>query len=187
MEEGEGITDTTTMDTSLPNPHTAPTIAGGKGTTVEANQTLYISNLNTRLSKKLLKQHLYHLFGIYGQVIDIVALKTPRMRGQAFVVYKEMRMALVAMQTLQNFEFHHKPMMIAFAKTRSNKAVEWDKYVMGPAREMARKQAVETVGRRQAMEQPFGQSVMPAHMIHPHAQPQPFYTPSTVPSKRPNQ
>ena len=135
---------------------------------MEAKQTLYVSNLNTRLNKRLLKQHLYHLFGIYGQIIDIVALKTPKMRGQAFVVYKEVRMALAAMQALQNFEFHHKPLMIAFAKTRSNKAIEWDKYVMGPAREMARKQAMEMTGRRQAMEQTFGQNIMPAHMLHPH-------------------
>lgn len=187
MEEDKDTTDKRTTETSLPNPRTAPTVAGGKGFTLEANQTLYVSNLNTRLNKKLLKQHLYHLFGIYGQVIDIVALKTSRMRGQAFVVYKEVRMAVAAMQALQDFEFHHKPMRIAFGKTRSNKAVEWDRYVMGPAREMARKQAMETAGRRQAMEQPFGHGVMPAHMIHPHAQPQPFYAPSTVPSKRPNQ
>ena len=187
MEEDESITGKMTAETSLPNLHTTPTVTGGKGFTLEVNQTLYVRNLNTRLNKKLLKQHLYHLFGIYGQVIDIVALKTSRMRGQAFVVYKEARMAVAAMQALQNFEFHGKPMTIAFAKTRSNKAVEWDKYVMGPAREMARKQAIETAGRRQAMEQPFGQGVMPTHMIHPHAQPQPFYTPPTVPSKRPNQ
>jgi U2 small nuclear ribonucleoprotein B'' len=172
------------------NPTDASTVSSGreeKKAGMEAKQTLYVSNLNTRLNKKLLKQHLYHLFGIYGQIIDIVALKTPRMRGQAFVVYKEVRMALAAMQALQNFEFHHKPLMIAFAKTRSNKAIEWDKYVMGPAREMARKQAMEMTGRRQAMEQTFGQNIMPAHMLHPHAQPQPFYAPSTIPSKRSNQ
>ena len=35
-----------------------------------------------------LRRSLYFLFSQYGAVLDVVALKTPKMRGQAFVVFK---------------------------------------------------------------------------------------------------
>ena len=53
---------------------------------VEPIQTLYINNLNDKLSKEQLKQSLYLLFSQFGTILDIVALKTERMRGQAWGV-----------------------------------------------------------------------------------------------------
>lgn len=52
-----------------------------------------------------LKRCLYGLFSQYGQILDIVALKTPRMRGQAFIVYKELHSAVAAMRSLQGYPF----------------------------------------------------------------------------------
>ena len=42
-------------------------------------------------AKEDLRKSLYVLMSQFGQVLDIVALKTMKMRGQAFVVFKEIR------------------------------------------------------------------------------------------------
>lgn len=99
-----------------------------------ANQTVYFKNLPTRISKHDLKHHLYCLCSIYGQIIDLVALKTARMRGQAFVVFKEVSSAVAALRALQGFGFFGKPMQVEFARTKSKAAQDFDRYVLEPAR-----------------------------------------------------
>ena len=78
---------------------------------VEPIQTLYINNLNDKLSKEQLKQSLYLLFSQFGTILDIVALKTERMRGQAWVSYLSVQNATDAMNKLQGFDFFGKPMV----------------------------------------------------------------------------
>ena len=58
-----------------------------------------------------LKKHLYILFSQFGPVIDIIAMKTPKMRGQAFVVFREIPMATSALRSMQGFSFFDKPMV----------------------------------------------------------------------------
>ena len=58
-----------------------------------------------------LKKHLYTLFSQFGPVIDIVAMKTPKMRGQAFVVFREIPMATNALRSMQGFMFFDKAMV----------------------------------------------------------------------------
>lgn len=58
-----------------------------------------------------MKRSLYALFSQFGQIIDIVALKTMKMRGQAFVVFKELTAATNALRQLQGFPFYNKPMV----------------------------------------------------------------------------
>lgn len=55
---------------------------------IPPNQTLYVNNLNEKLPKDELRRSLYALFGQFGPVLDVVALKTTRMRGQAFIVFR---------------------------------------------------------------------------------------------------
>jgi U2 small nuclear ribonucleoprotein B'' len=61
-----------------------------------------------------LKRSLYSLFSAYGRILDIVALKTMKMRGQAFVVFKEIQSATSAMRGLNGFNFYDKPMVSYF-------------------------------------------------------------------------
>ena len=63
-----------------------------------------------------LKRALYAVFSQFGQVLDIVALKTMKMRGQAFIVFKEVPAAVAAIKSMQGFPFYDKPMRIAFAR-----------------------------------------------------------------------
>ncbi|KAK2952795.1 putative U2 small nuclear ribonucleoprotein B'' [Blattamonas nauphoetae] len=81
--------------------------------------TLYVNNLNDKLNKTELKRNLYFLFSQFGHVASIVCMKTPKMRGQAFIIYKERPSALIAMKTLQNKMFFGKEMHIHFSKTKS--------------------------------------------------------------------
>lgn len=58
-----------------------------------------------------LKKSLYAIFSQFGQILDIVALKTLRMRGQAFVVFKDISSATNALRSMQGFPFYDKPMV----------------------------------------------------------------------------
>lgn len=58
-----------------------------------------------------LKRSLYALLSQFGQIVDIVAMKTMKMRGQAFVIFKELTAATNALRQLQGFPFYNKPMV----------------------------------------------------------------------------
>ncbi|XP_066553032.1 U2 small nuclear ribonucleoprotein B'' [Amia ocellicauda] len=87
---------------------------------IRPSHTIYINNINDKIKKEELKRSLYALFSQFGQVVDIVALKTMKMRGQAFVVFKELGSATNALRQLQGFPFYDKPMRIQYAKTDSD-------------------------------------------------------------------
>lgn len=87
---------------------------------VPPNQTIYIKNLNEKVKKEELKRSIYALFSQYGRILDVVALKTPKLRGQAWVVFSEITAASNAVRQMQNFPFYEKNMRIQFAKTKSD-------------------------------------------------------------------
>jgi len=93
---------------------------------VNPNQTIYINNLNERIKKEELRKSLYAMFSQFGTVLDVVALKTLRMRGQAFVVFKDIPSATRAMRSMQNFPFYDKPMRIQFARGKSDIIAKMD-------------------------------------------------------------
>ncbi|QRW04903.1 NLI interacting factor-like phosphatase [Ceratobasidium sp. AG-Ba] len=84
----------------------------------QPNKTLYIKNLNDQVKKDELKSQLYALFTPYG-ILDIVAMKRPNMRGQAFVVFHDLAGATAAMRAWDGELFYDKEMRIEYAKTRS--------------------------------------------------------------------
>jgi RNA recognition motif-containing protein len=73
---------------------------------------LYIQNLSDKLRKDDLKRNLYMLFATYGVVLDVVALKTTKMRGQAHVVFRDVDTSTQALRALDGFEFFGKKMVI---------------------------------------------------------------------------
>ncbi len=52
---------------------------------VEPNHTIYINNLNEKIKKNVLKKLLYMLFSQYGKVIQIIACKGIKLRGQVSI------------------------------------------------------------------------------------------------------
>lgn len=105
-----------------------PQLSNNNGNGVEDNedehikpsQTIYINNLNERIKKEELRKSLYTMFSQFGTVLDVVALKTLSMRGQAFVVLKDIPSATNAMRAMQNFPFYDKPMRIQYSKKQSD-------------------------------------------------------------------
>jgi len=87
---------------------------------IRPNNTIYINNLNEKIKKEELKKSLYAIFSQFGQILDIVALKTLKMRGQAFVIFKEIASATNALRSMQGFPFYDKPMRINYSKTDSD-------------------------------------------------------------------
>ncbi|KAJ5130154.1 U1 small nuclear ribonucleoprotein A [Penicillium bovifimosum] len=85
------------------------------------NQTLYCTNLpDKKITKHDLRTSLYALFSTYGTVLDVVAMKTEKMRGQAHIVFKDVQASTQAMRALQGFEFFGKQMKIVYAKGSSH-------------------------------------------------------------------
>lgn len=105
----------------------------------EPIQTLYVNNLNDKLPKEQLKEELYLLFSQFGPILDVVALKTERMKGQAWISFVTVQNATDALNTLQGFEFFGKPMVndgggidgqkIAYSHTKSNAVERFEKAV----------------------------------------------------------
>lgn len=100
------------------------------GSDIKPNHTIYINNLNEKIKKEgkcpqngftwshihclcpsELKKSLHAIFSQFGPILDIIALKTLKMRGQAFVVFKEIGSASNALRSMQNFPFYDKPMV----------------------------------------------------------------------------
>ncbi|OOQ86073.1 RNA binding domain protein [Penicillium brasilianum] len=84
------------------------------------NQTLYCTNLPDKLNKHDLRSSLYTLFSTYGTVLDVVAMRTSKMRGQAHIVFKDIQASTQAMRALQGFDFFGKEMKIVYAKGSSD-------------------------------------------------------------------
>merc|ERR1719498_259096 len=108
---------------------------------IAPNQTLYVNNLNDKVPKQELRRSLFHLFSQFGSLLDVVALKTLPMRGQAWVVFEETVNATNAMQQLKGFPFYNKPMRIAYAKTMSDAVAKLQKTYI--PREKRKRQSID--------------------------------------------
>jgi len=90
------------------------------------NMTLYVNNLNDKINAETLKKSLREVFAAFGGIIDIVAMKSLKRRGQAWIIFKEMSSATNALKSLQGFPFYNKPMRIGYARTKSDVVAKAD-------------------------------------------------------------
>lgn len=86
----------------------------------ESIQTVYINNLNEKIKPDDLKVALYALYSQFGPIVDMVLMRTAKMRGQAFVVYDNLSSAAEALRQTQGFIFYDRPIRIAYAKSKSD-------------------------------------------------------------------
>lgn len=84
------------------------------------NSTVYISNLYEKLKKDELKRCLYAIFSQFGKILDVVCMRTYRLRGQAWVVFSDVTAATNALTSMQGFPFFDKPMKLAYAHGESD-------------------------------------------------------------------
>ncbi|KAL8653360.1 MAG: hypothetical protein Q9226_003885 [Calogaya cf. arnoldii] len=66
------------------------------------------------------------LFSTYGPVLDVVALKTKGMRGQAHIVFRDVQASTQAMRALQGFDFFGKEMKIQYGQGKSDAIAKLD-------------------------------------------------------------
>lgn len=90
------------------------------GSDVPANQTIYINNLNEKIKLEELKKSLRAVFSQFGKILEVLAFKTLKHKGQAWVVFEEVSPATNALRQMQGFPFYDKPMRIQYAKTKSD-------------------------------------------------------------------
>ncbi|KAI0988826.1 hypothetical protein GJ496_007011 [Pomphorhynchus laevis] len=96
------------------------TSATSNSMSVPPNQTIYINNINEKVKKDELKKSLYAVFSQFGRILDIVASKNLKMRGQAFVIFDDINASSTALRSMQGFPFYDKPMRISFANKDSD-------------------------------------------------------------------
>ncbi|KAF7187496.1 U1 small nuclear ribonucleoprotein [Pseudocercospora fuligena] len=90
------------------------------------NATLYVRGIDEKIKIPTLIQEIHDTFGEFGTIIDVVAKKNLKARGQAFVVFESPEEAEIAMEALQGFDLLGQPVTIAFAKTRSDATIKKD-------------------------------------------------------------
>ena len=83
-----------------------------------------MKNLEERIKIDQMKEALTEIFSEYGNVVDLVAKTNLKAKGQAFVVFDETAAAERAIKEVQGFELFDKPMVLDYAKTRSDATVE---------------------------------------------------------------
>ncbi|KAG6178606.1 hypothetical protein E4U22_005510 [Claviceps purpurea] len=94
---------------------------------IAPNQTLYVTNLpSSKIQKADLRTALYMLFSTYGPVLDVVALKTMNMRGQAHIVFRDVQTATQAMRSLDGQEVLGRKLKIQYAKSKSHFVAKLD-------------------------------------------------------------
>ncbi|ORZ26024.1 hypothetical protein BCR42DRAFT_364629 [Absidia repens] len=84
------------------------------------SRTIYVSNLNEKVKISVLKNTLRNLFQQFGEVLDVVLHKNIRMRGQAFIAYPKEENAEASIKELQHFVLYGKPMVVQFARNKSD-------------------------------------------------------------------
>eukprot|EP00123_Amoebidium_parasiticum_P015249 comp22854_c1_seq1/m.36043 comp22854_c1_seq1/g.36043 ORF comp22854_c1_seq1/g.36043 comp22854_c1_seq1/m.36043 type:complete len:236 (-) comp22854_c1_seq1:69-776(-) len=93
---------------------------------IPPNHTVYVKNVNEKIKKQELRRSLYALFSQYGPVLDVVALKTTKCRGQAWVAFKDVSAASKAIFGLQGFVFYDRPLKLFFSLNKSDSVARMD-------------------------------------------------------------
>lgn len=89
-------------------------------------ESVYVNNLNEKVNHVEMKKSLYAIFSQFGPIIDIVTMKNFKMRGQAFVVFRDVAAATSAVRQMQGFPFYGKPMRLDYAKGKSDAIAKLD-------------------------------------------------------------
>lgn len=76
------------------------------------------------MKPEVLTEALKTIFSEFGNVVDIVAKRNLKAKGQAFVVFDEPSAAHNAIEEVEGFELFGKPMRVAMARMQSDKTVE---------------------------------------------------------------
>ncbi|OTA97467.1 hypothetical protein M434DRAFT_391929 [Hypoxylon sp. CO27-5] len=120
--------------------------------------TVYVRNLEERVKPEPLKEALMAVFSEYGNIIDIVAKRNLKAKGQAFIVYDRPESAIQAVEEVQGFELFDKPMQVALARTRSDATVlktgNKEEFELHQRRRMAEKDKKKAAEEQKRLKRP---------------------------------
>ncbi|KAJ3074225.1 hypothetical protein HDU98_011793 [Podochytrium sp. JEL0797] len=85
----------------------------------EPNNTLYVRNLNEKVAIKTLTTSLEAIFSGFGEIMQIRAKTNIKLRGQAFITFKDVDSATKAMAQVQGFPLFSLPLDIQYARDRN--------------------------------------------------------------------
>lgn len=85
-------------------------------------RTLYIRNLPENLNKTKLRRLLHAALSAYGHIVWIVAEKSIKLRGQAFVTFEHQSSATAALRKMHAAEFMGRQIAVTYAKSESDRA-----------------------------------------------------------------
>ncbi|EZG66679.1 putative U2 small nuclear ribonucleoprotein B-like protein [Gregarina niphandrodes] len=80
------------------------------------NRTLHCSNLDDKVHYNEMKSLLFELFIPFGEIVNVHVKQTATLRGQAWVSFKDISAATVAMRKLNGNEFVGRPINVNYAK-----------------------------------------------------------------------
>ncbi|PLB42066.1 tubulin folding cofactor D C terminal-domain-containing protein [Aspergillus candidus] len=122
-----------------------------------------VRNLEERIKVDQLKEALEEIFSEYGNVLEIVAKTNLKAKGQAFVVFDSVDSATNAIDEINGFDLFEKPMVLDYAKTRSDATVlreggadELEVHKRRRLAEKERKQAHEALEAQKKLKRPSG-------------------------------
>lgn len=84
---------------------------GPDGLPKNASPTLYLQNLNEKVGINVMKTTLASLFKPYRPIMPITAHRNVRMRGQAFVSFRDKKSADAARRDVNEFPLYGKPVV----------------------------------------------------------------------------
>mmetsp|Transcript_35422 Transcript_35422/g.59704 ORF Transcript_35422/g.59704 Transcript_35422/m.59704 type:complete len:225 (-) Transcript_35422:567-1241(-) len=93
---------------------------------ISPSQTIYLNNINEKVKKDELKKAVHACFSQFGKILDVVCLKTFRLRGQAWIVFEDVTAATNALRQMQGFPLYDKALRIAYAKGKSDVVAKAD-------------------------------------------------------------
>jgi len=85
-------------------------------------RTLYIRNLPEKLKKARLRTLLHAAFTPYGRIVHLVAEKTLKLRGQAFITFDTLASSTTALRKMHGSQFLGRAMSVTYARQLSDPA-----------------------------------------------------------------
>ncbi|KAL4802284.1 tubulin folding cofactor D C terminal-domain-containing protein [Aspergillus unguis] len=120
-----------------------------------------VRNLEERIKPDELKEALSEIFSEYGTILEIIAKRNLKAKGQAFIVFDNVDSATRAIDEINGFDLFDKPMVLDYAKTRSDATVlkdggeeEFEAHKRRRLAEKERRQAHEALEAQKKLKRP---------------------------------
>lgn len=92
------------------------------------NHTIYIQNLDDGRNPQVLRQELTEICEPFGEILEIICMKSFKRRGQAWVVFKEISAARECLLSIQGMTLFNKPIRAHYAKAKCRRGAGGTQY-----------------------------------------------------------